>query len=1272
MVATASISPCPLCKSAHFLNKCPQFMQKSPSQRLEIAKQHQRCVNCFSSKHAVSACPSRFSCRHCQKRHHSMLHLDSVSSATATVSASNSEAPASIKSDESPKTVALCAMSANLARPPVVLATARVSVGSLAGRQVVARALIDTGAELTLIAAHLAKKLKLRRFILPTALSAVGDLDAGIHRYAAHVKISPIDGIEPPVITTATILSSLASYSSASIQSPLQWDHLADLTLADPNSSNSDPIDLIIGADIYADIMRDGVRRGARGQPIAQETIFGWIVQGRTPLSNSSCRTVTVQHCTIAESVSLNSELRRFWEIEEIPRHTILSPEEQRCENHFLTSHSRTPAGQYVVRLPFKNGPPIDIGTSRDIAERCLKTLLRRLQANFDLKREYSDFLQEYEKLGHMRKAPESSESSQFVYIPHHPVIRDSSATTRVRVVFNASSPTSNSWSLNDHLLAGQKLQTDLAAVLLRWRQYRYVYSADVAKMYRQIRVDPRDTDYQRILWIDENTGKVQEYQLLTVTYGTTSAPFLALRVLRQLIHDDGRDFPLAVPVLQENIYVDDVLFGADEISLIRSVRKQDHGLACSKDLHPDETLKVLGISWSPSADAFQFRVVRSPSPARTKRAMLSYIARIFDPLGLSTPVTISAKILLQRLWQLRVDWDDEVPTDIAKQWEFVQSSLLELDDFHLPRWIQKGSDTVDCEIHGFSDASNYAYAAAIYIRLTSRSGNITTALLVGKSKVAPIKTLTVPRLELSAAVLMSRLMKFVIDALHVSSAPCFCWTDSTLVLAWVTQHPSKWKIFISNRVAEIQTRLPSASWRYVPTDENPADCASRGISGSQLISHHLWWQGPAWLRMPDSEWPTMSASLPDLAFQENSRATVHIANVTESWELADRYSSWPKLIRVSAYVLRFISRIQRRDEIALQSESPSSLTASEVRASRNFWVKYIQRQLFPLEIRALTQNESVPSRSPLFVLNPFLDEEQIIRVGGRLSQAPIPAQARHPIVLSPARPLTHISYSLAHSSCRNAIDPCYLTARILAAKSSKHGQINSTRVRVTPPARAFLHSELDYAGPVLIRSRSGREIASKKAYIALFVCMATRAVHLELVEGYSTPAFLGAYSHFVARRGLPESIYSDNGTTFVGADRELAAAFRATLRDPDLQNRTAADNVSWHFIPPSAPHFGGLWEAGVRSTKHHIRRVVGAHILTFEEFSTLLCNIEACLNSRPLAPFSDSLDDYTFLTPGHFLIGSALNSISDPSLLQVKENRLTRWQLVRQMTERL
>ncbi|XP_076660284.1 uncharacterized protein LOC143363604 [Halictus rubicundus] len=197
---------------------------------------------------------------------------------------------------------------------------------------------------------------------------------------------------------------------------------------------------------------------------------------------------------------------------------------------------------------------------------------------------------------------------------------------------------------------------------------------------------------------------------------------------------------------------------------------------------------------------------------------------------------------------------------------------------------------------------------------------------------------------------------------------------------------------------------------------------------------------------------------------------------------------------------------------------------------------------------------------------------------------------------------------------------------------------------RVSPPTRCFAHCGVDYAGPFNVRASAGRGITSRKSYIALFVCMATKAIHLELVVDYSTPAFLNAYLRFCSRRGLSEAVYSDNGTTFVGGDRELSTAYRSALRNPEFQNKTAGDGTAWHFIPPSAPHFGGLWEAGVKSVKYHLRRVLDDRTLTFEEFSTLLCAIEACLNSRPLSALSDTLDDYEPLTPGHFLVGSVLN----------------------------
>ncbi|XP_029164752.1 uncharacterized protein LOC114935963 [Nylanderia fulva] len=1292
---------------------------------MEFIKQHQRCINCLSAKHALYSCPSQYTCRRCQKRHHSMLHVDSGSCATASVVTSESNSPVEARGNRG--AVALLASQELSHRTPVLLATARVTVRSPAGRDANVRALLDPGSEITFMSARLAQTLRLRRFQDQFSLSAICGLKAGNCKFAAQITISPQNKSEPSLTITASILPSLADYNSGLDRARCNWDHLADLALADPHFNGSDPIELLIGADIYGEIFLGEMRKGPRGQPYALNTIFGWAVSGPTNVSLQSRRTITVQHCSASTSLALDRELRRFWEIEEVPRQTVLGPEEQRCEDYFMTTHSRCSDGRYIVRLPFKRDPPINIGRSRDTAERCLKSLLRRFEINAELKQQYFNFMREYEALGHMRKASPLSEFSQCVYIPHHPVFRDGSATTHLRVVFNASSLTSSGKSLNDSLLPGPKLQTDLAAVVMRWRQFRYVYSADVEKMYRQIVVDSRDTNYQRILWVDTETERVQEYELLTVTYGMASAPFLALRVLRQLVRDEGHSYPLAVSVLTDNIYVDDVLFGADDIPLLRQAREQvcsllrcgqfnlrkwssnsstllsdiddsDHGLACSKDLQPGEKVKVLGICWHPAKDVFQFRISCPPSVSITKRSTLSNIARIFDPLGWSAPVTITAKIFLQRLWQSQLDWDDQFPPDLADEWEVIRASLLSLDGLQFDRWVRRGSDTTACELHGFADASSQAYAAVVYLRLLSISGEVTSMLLVGKSRVAPVKSLSIPRLELAAAVLLSRLMEFVIASLHLSEVPCYCWTDSTVVLAWVTQHPSRWRTFVANRVAEIQTRLPSASWRHVPTIDNPADCASRGIPGHQLASHPLWWHGPLWLRLPISDWPVPVDPHPETSMEQNVKTQVLVAISRDPvvWDLAARYSSWTKLLRITAYVMRFISRTRGRITLpAERVESPSSLTGHEIQRATNFWVKTIQAELFARELTALRRGDALSSKSVLLPLAPYLDEDQIIRVGGRLSRAPIPAYVKHPIVLAP-HPLVqlliqdihkrylHAGIQLtlatlrrrywvirARGAVRSVIHRCVACTRERAAVPTQL-MGNLPQCRVSPPARAFIHCGVDYAGPILVRAMSGRGVASRKAYIAIFVCMATRAVHLELVEGYATPAFLGAYSRFVARRGLPTAVYSDNGTTFVGADRDLTLAFRAALRDSVLLNRTASDNVEWHFLPPSAPHFGGLWEAGVRSVKHHIRRVVGAHTLTFEEFSTLLCNVEACLNSRPIAPLSDSIDTYDPLTPRHFLIGAALNSSPEPSLLQVKENRLSRWQLVRQLTERL
>ncbi|CAL1671717.1 unnamed protein product [Lasius platythorax] len=349
----------------------------------------------------------------------------------------------------------------------------------------------------------------------------------------------------------------------------------------------------------------------------------------------------------------------------------------------------------------------------------------------------------------HMELVRDSNSHVKPVYIPHHPVQREDSLTTRLRVVFNASSVTSTGASLNDCLLGRPKLQRDIAEILIRWRQHRYVYIADIAKMFRQILVHPDDADYQRIVWRPNKSGPVKIYRLLTVTYGTACAPYLALRVLLQLAKDENDHFPEAAQVLRDNTYVDDVLFGSDDIAtafairdqlntlmsrggfhlrkwaanhddLVRDIPDKNYETALDHSLDGSEVLKVLGLTWLPADDVFRFQIAVLPHDKHTKRSILSFIARLFDPLGWAAPVVISAKLLMQDLWLQKLDWDEPVPSTVLSRWENYYQGLPKLITLRIPRWTGRMSNHSTAEIHGFSDASQRAYSAVVYLRISN------------------------------------------------------------------------------------------------------------------------------------------------------------------------------------------------------------------------------------------------------------------------------------------------------------------------------------------------------------------------------------------------------------------------------------------------------------------------------------------------------------------------------------------------------------------------
>lgn len=1329
---------CSICNGSHFTGYCFKFNRKQPSQRWELVQQYRLCANCLRGSHQLHTCPSEKRCFKCSGKHHTMLHSDSksVEEITDRIPSSvgdTSHQPDRVQQDQ----MSSCHATAEAGCSPtastytqqlpstnrsVLLATALVRLRSASGNTLLARALLDQGSDTSFVTEHIAQKLRLPRTPVQIPITGLGGVAAGTARSAVALTMQSHRNGDLNIPLHALVLPALTKFIPSDKVQTRDWPHLMGLELADPTYEESARVDLLIGADIYGLILQPGLRVGPVGTPIAQKTSLGWIISG---LAGQGPREgfLTDRRPTCLHSLTQDTVcdlLQRFWALDQFPDSPVPSAEDVECENHFASTHSRTKDGRYMVRLPCKSSEQVPLTDSRRIAVSRLARIESQFRKDPQLAHKYNDFMREYLDLGHMTVVDQHQrphDDQQPYYMPHRAVVKPHDPTHKLRVVFNASQKTATGFSLNDRLKTGPKLQSDLWAILTSWRRFKVAFTTDIVKMYRQILVHPLDQHLQRIVWRANPDVEPVDYELTTVTYGTASAPFLAIRVLRQLALEEASRFPQAGQVLLTQSYVDDLFAGADSGEGAHQLQQEliallnTAGFSLSKwasnsstliggdssrpmpqDGPLDPCVNTLGLRWDPRRDVFLFKVhPPAQNTALTKRQLLSEIARLFDPMGWLSPVLISAKIMLQDLWIAGTDWDSPVELQHSTSWESFRAALADLELIEVPRWIHTTSMGT-CELHGFADASDRAYAACIYLCTTTIDGTHRSALIFAKAKVAPVKTCSIPRLELCAALLLSTLLPRVVDHLKLQAAKLHVWSDSTVVLAWLKNHASRWKrdVFVANRVAAVQTNLPSATWRYVPSASNPADKATRGISPCELRDCQLWWQGPDWLSDPD-RWPAAPLSTPELPITDaNTSAQVHFSHTSWLDDLVRRYSCYFRLVRVVAYCFRFADNLRKPQ----QSREFANLTTPEIARGFHVLLANVQATHFAQECEDLARGRMLSRRSSLRSLNPFLDSEGLLRVGGRLNNAFLTYDEKHPIILPKNDHLVSLIVCQAHkttlhggpqltlshllrrfwviggrSLVRSITRACVRCARFRARPQAQlMGQLPTERVTAERP---FLHAGVDYAGPILVRTAKGRGHKSHKGYICLFVCLATRAVHLEVVSDYSSVAFLAAFDRFSSRRGRPAIIFSDNGTTFTGADRQLQGLFNAACsQHHDVAEALANLNTKWTFIPPHAPHFGGLWEAGVKAAKHHLRRVIGDATLTFEELSTLLAKIEACLNSRPLHPLSTDPSDLSALTPGHFLIGSALTAVPEPTLLDLNQHRLSRWQLLSQMRD--
>ena len=570
--------------------------------------------------------------------------------------------------------------------------------------------------------------------------------------------------------------------------------------------------------------------------------------------------------------------------------------------------------------------------------------------------------------------------------------------------------------------------------------------------------------------------------------------------------------------------------------------------------------------------------------------------------------------------------------------------------------------------------------------------GIVHTSLVTSKTRVAPIRPLTIPRLELNGALILAQLLFHCKEVLGIPLSSVYAWTDSTIVLAWLQGNPRRFKVYVANRVAQIMDLIPAVHWGHVVSEENPADCASRGIFPTELLHHTLWWHGPTWMTLPASDWPRndISPSGDQEEHAELNTTLSSLAIVKEPLIPVDKFSSFTFYKRVTAWMLRFIHNCRTK----IKGSQPKSghLGTQELILAANYWYSIIQEAHFPSELRALRmKTQTIPTSSRLCSLNPMIDEYGILRVGGRQQKSQFSYNSKHPVILDSRHPLCKllirsehvclfhggsllVSSSLfrtyhiigGHRAIRSIVRNC-VTCRRQAPKpeNQKMGQLPPERIT---PDIVFEHVGLDYAGPLYLKRGSVRKPVILKSYVCVFVSMSVKAVHLELVSDLTTDAFLACLKRFIARRGRPTSIWSDHGTNFVGANRSLKELYEFLLSQKTkavVCDFSSNQGIDWHFIPERAPHFGGLWEAAVKSFKTHLTRIVGNTKLDFEEMSTVLAQIEACLNSRPLSAIPHNDDDgIEMLTPGHFLIGRPLQALPDHAQSFQKQSLLRRWYL--------
>ena len=1312
---------CALCRpEKHPLHLCSKWMSYTLAQRLDHVKLKNLCSNCLAVGHTTASCKSVYRCRDCQQTHHTSLHQIPSAPVHSTVVQSKQV-------------------------PDALLMTAEVLLKGPSGHQVKARAFIDPGAGMSLISKRLTQILDLTLEPNKINFTGVQGTPCKGSKYLTSLTISPTFSNQEIKCRPAVVQHVTEDMPTRPLTPAHEFHHLVGLQLADPNFHIPARIDILLGAELWLQLQAPSPSIVASvSEPGAQATIFGWAITGAAVYQDTNTPVVHTHHLQQTQTISWEEHaeiVHSFWLSEQTcPPKELLSKTEEYVEKHYKEHVVYSAADCcYQVAIPKDQKCP-PLGQSRPQAVyRFYSNERSNMRKGVD--KDFNDQVQGYINMEHAEKVPPEEINLPHYYLPMHSVTKSSSTSTKLRVVFDGSASTSTGISLNKMLLPGPTIQPTLGNTLLKFRTYPIALTADIAKMYRGVKLAPNDKDLHRFIWRPDPTQPLQDYRMTRVTFGVSSSPFLAIRTLHQIAEDHGGDYPAAKDHILHSFYVDDFLAGAasEEEALqlytdVRSILKLGGFNLCKwrsssmtvirnipenllekipvkdlTDLHTTSYPKALGLEWDSRTDTMSPSINISPTYISTKRGIISDVSKTFDILGWISPTILTMKLLYQHIWEKGHEWDETVPDNLAKQHSKWREELPCLATKQLPRcYSLQGHTPLTQELHGFSDASLRAYGAVVYVRTTYQSHPPTLSLVTAKTKVtkrknppkkkipteSPVKEnkevkedlLTVPKLELCGAVLLTKLLKQVTSALNTPTISIHAWTDSSIVLGWLGKQPRELEQFVANRVATILKSTDPSNWKHVPTADNPADCASRGVNPAELLHHTLWWNGPSWLHHDPVQVPAQPARKTQLPAVRAIHALVVKTDI--SLLMAARTTNYHTLIGITAWCLRFYGRLKRGRPHP--ENRGKRLTGEELQAAEHWLWSHSQSRSFPSERTALLKHKPTAPCSRLRALNPIMGEDGLIRVGGRVHHSSLTPSQQYPVILDSKDSLLktlfqHRHVSLGHCGpslllsstgdrlhvmgarklSRNICTQCIKCKRA-APRPVPQMMAGLPIERTTPSQPTFTNTGIDFAGPFTLKLGHVRRPVKIKAYICVFVCMSTKAVHLEVTSDLTTETFIPCLKRFIARRNCPTSIFSDSGPNFVGAHNKLNNVYKFLAEEKTesaINQYLLQHKITWNHSPARAPTFGGLWESAVKSMKRHLKRIMGTLMFTFEELNTIACEVEACLNSRPLLPMtSHNQDGLCTLTAGHFLLLDAPRAYPEDPRMPEKRRLLTKW----------